>query len=123
VLREGSVVNATITSAPSSPKSRTGKRDGIAGLPEMQQARKGNEWYFGMKMHIGADDTLGLIHSIDTTADYVLDMVPAGNLLHGDEQHMFGNAGYLGIQKRADQNHRKHVDCGSSTSASINGKR
>jgi IS5 family transposase len=63
MLREGSIVDATIISAPSSTKNQTGKRD-----PEMHQTRKGNEWHFGMKMHIGVDDTLGLIHSIDTTA-------------------------------------------------------
>lgn len=63
MLREGSIVDATIISAPSSTKNKTGQRD-----PEMHQAKKGNEWRFGMKMHIGVDDTLGLIHSIDTTA-------------------------------------------------------
>src|SRR5690554_2387217 len=57
MLREGSIADATIISAPSSTKNSTGKRD-----PEMHQTRKGNEWHFGMKMHIGVDDTLGLIH-------------------------------------------------------------
>src|SRR5690554_7146602 len=71
MLREGSIVDATIISAPSSTKNSSGKRD-----PEMHQARKGNEWHFGMKMHIGVDDTLGLIHSIDTTAANVHDIVP-----------------------------------------------
>ena len=75
MLREGSIVDATIISAPSSTKNSTGKRD-----PEMHQTRKGNEWHFGMKMHIGVDDTLGLIHSIDTTAANVHDVVPADKL-------------------------------------------
>lgn len=61
MLREGSIVDATIISAPSSTKNSTGKRD-----PEMHQTRKGNEWHFGMKMHIAVYEALGLIHSIDT---------------------------------------------------------
>ncbi len=60
-------------------------------------------------MHIGVDDTLGLIHSIDTTAANVHDLVSAGNLLHGDEQRVFGDAGYLGIQKRDEHKDRQNV--------------
>ncbi|WP_287962441.1 IS5 family transposase [Alcanivorax sp.] len=104
MLREGSIVDATIISAPSSTKNDSVQRD-----PEMHQTKKGNQWHFGMKMHIAVDDTLGLIHSIDTTAANVHDIVPSGNLLHGDEQRVFGDAGYLGIQKRDDHKHRKHV--------------
>ena len=104
MLREGSIVDASIISAPSSTKNESGQRD-----PEMHQTRKGNQWYFGMKMHIGVDDTLGLIHSIDTTAANVHDIVPADKLLHGEEQRVFGDAGYLGIQKRAEHKHRKDV--------------
>ena len=62
MLREGTIIDATIISAPSSTKNATGERD-----PEMHQTRKGNQWYFGMKMHIGVDESLGLIHSIETT--------------------------------------------------------
>ena len=104
MLREGSIVDATIISAPSSTKNESGQRD-----PDMYQTQKGNQWYFGMKMHIGVDDTLGLIHSIDTTAANVHDIVRADKLLHGDEQRVFGDAGYLGIQKRAEHKHRKDV--------------
>ncbi len=104
MLREGSIVDASIISAPSSTKNESGQRD-----PEMRQTRKGNQWYFGMKMHIGMDDTLGLIHSIDTTAANVHDIVSAGNLLHGDEQRVFGDAGYLGIQKRDEHRDRQNV--------------
>jgi len=104
MLREGSIVDATIISAPSSTKNESGQRD-----PEMHQTRKGNQRYFGMKMQIGVDDTLGLIHSIDTTAANVHDIVPAGNLLHGEEQRVFGDAGYLGIQKRDEHKDRKNV--------------
>jgi IS5 family transposase len=75
----------------------------------MRQTRKGNQWYFGVKMLIGVDDALGLIHSIDTTADNVHDIVPAGNLLHGDEQRVFGDAGHLGTQKRDEHKDRKNV--------------
>ena len=104
MLREGSIVDASIISAPSSTKNESGQRD-----PEMRQTRKGNQWYFGMKMHIGVDDTLGLIHSIDTTAANVHDIVSAGNLLHGDEQRVFGDAGYLGIQRRDKHKDRQNV--------------
>ncbi len=109
MLREGSIVDASIISAPSSTKNESGKRDRIVGPPGMHQTRKGNQWYFGMKMHIGVDDTLGLIHSIDTTAANVHDIVPADNLLHGDEQRVFGDAGYLVIQKRDEHKDRKNV--------------
>jgi IS5 family transposase len=80
LLRGGSIVDAMIIFAPNSTKNESGKRD-----PEMRQARKCKQYYFGMKMHIGVDDTLGLIHSIDTTAANIHDIVSAGNLLHGDE--------------------------------------
>ena len=105
MMREGTIVDATIIAAPSSTKNQDGERD-----PEMHQTKKGNQWHFGMKMHIGVDDTLGLIHSIDTTAANVHDIVPSGNLLHGDEQRVFGDAGYLGIQKRDEHKQRKDVD-------------
>lgn len=104
MLREGSIVDATIIAAPSSRNNEKGERD-----PEMHQTRKGKQWYFGMKMHIAVDDALELIHSIDTTAANVHDIVPFGNLLQGEEQRVFGDAGYLGIQKRAEHKHRKDV--------------
>ena len=104
LMREGTIVDATIIAAPPSTKNRAKARD-----PEMHQTKKGNEWHFGMKMHIGVDDTLGLIHSIDTTAANVHDIVPTGKLLHGEEQRVFGDAGYLGIQKRDEHKHRKNV--------------
>jgi IS5 family transposase len=103
MLREGSIVDATIISAPSSTKNSTGKRD-----PETHQTRKGNEWHFGMKMHIGVDDTLGLIHSIDTTAANVHDILPTDKMLHGEEERVFGDASYLDIQKRDEHKHREN---------------
>lgn len=80
-LKEGTIIDASIISAPTSTKNKNKSRD-----PEMHQTKKGNEWYFGMKMHIGVDDTLGLVHSIATTAAHVHDIVAGGDLLHGDEQ-------------------------------------
>ena len=74
-----------------------------------------------MKMHIGVDDTLGLIHSIDTTAANVHDIAPSGKLLHGEEQRVFGDAGYLGIQKRADHK-TANTPLGLSPSALVDRK-
>ena len=105
MLREGSIVDATIIAAPSSTKNKTGQRD-----PQMHQTRKGNQWHFGMKMHIGVDDALGLIHSIDTTAANIHDIVASGHLLHGDEKRVFDDAGYRGIQKREAHKDRPGVD-------------
>lgn len=95
MMREGTIVDATIIAAPSSTKNQDGERD-----PEMHQTRKGNEWHFGMKMHIGVDDRDGLIHSIETTAANVHDLTAADQLLHGEEQRVWGDAGYTGIHKR-----------------------
>jgi transposase, IS5 family len=102
VLREGSIVDATIISAPSSTKNSQGSRD-----PEMHQVKKGNEWHFGMKLHIGVDDTLGLIHSIQTTPANSHDVTVADKLLHGSEQRVWGDAGYRGIEKRGEHVGRK----------------
>ncbi len=100
-LREGSIVDATIISAPTSTKNKQGKRD-----PEMHQTKKGNEWHFGMKMHIGVDDSTGLIHSIATTSANAHDITQADKLLHGDEQRVWGDAGYVGIEKREEHKDR-----------------
>ena len=91
MLREGSIVDVTILSAAPSTKNSVGERD-----PEMHQTRKDQQWYFGMKMHIGTDDPLGLIHSIATTAANVHDVVVAKQLLHGDEQSVWADTRYLG---------------------------
>jgi IS5 family transposase len=72
----------------------------------MHQVKKGNEWYFGMKMHIGVDDALGLIHSITTTPANVHDITQADRLLHGEESRVWGDAGYQGIQKRTEHEGR-----------------
>lgn len=101
-FKEGTIVDATIIAAPTSTKNKAKERD-----PEMHQTKKGNEWHFGMKMHIGVDSTLGLIHSIFTTPANVHDIVASGKLLHGKESYVSGDAGYLGIQKRDDHKERK----------------
>jgi IS5 family transposase len=95
MLREGSIVDATIISAPSSTKNQDGERD-----PEMHQTRKGNEWKFGMKMHIGVDESLGMIHSIETTPANEHDLNVADKLLHGNEKRVWADAGYAGAEAR-----------------------
>jgi IS5 family transposase len=97
VLKEGTIIDASIIEAPSSTKNNENARD-----PEMHQTKKGNQWHFGMKMHIGTDDILGLIHSIETTSANVHDISVADKLLHGKEDSVWGDAGYLGIEKREE---------------------
>ena len=97
MLREGTVVDATIIAAPSSTKNQSGERD-----PEMHQTKKGNQWHFGMKAHIGVDAKSGLTHSLATTAANEHDLNQAGNLLHGKEEFVFGDAGYQGAPKREE---------------------
>ena len=95
MLRQGTIVDATIISAPSSTKNKQGARD-----PEMHQTKKGNQWFFGMKAHIGVDAQSGLVHSMTCTAANEHDLNQAENLLHGDEAYVFADAGYVGIEKR-----------------------
>lgn len=95
IFREGTIVDATIISAPSSTKNESGTRD-----PEMHQTRKGQQWFFGMKLHIGVDATLGLIHSLETTPANASDINHAQQLLHGEEERVWADAGYTGIEKR-----------------------
>jgi IS5 family transposase len=97
LMREGTIVDATIIAAPSSTKNRAKERD-----PEMHQVKKGNEWHFGMKAHIGVDAKSGLIHSLTGTAANVADITQAHALLHGEEKQAFADAGYLGVEKRAE---------------------
>ena len=101
-LREGTIVDASIIDAPSSTKNNTGQRD-----PEMHQTKKGNQWYFGMKMHIGVDDVSGAIHSLETTPANHHDITQGGQLLHGDESRVWGDSGYTGIEKREEHKDRE----------------
>ena len=97
MLREGTVVDATLIAAPSSTKNKDGQRD-----PEMHQTKKGNQWYFGMKCHIGVDADSGLVHTVVGTAANVNDVTQAGELLHGAEVNVFADAGYQGVAKREE---------------------
>ena len=97
MLRAGTVVDATLIAAPSSTKNTQGERD-----PEMKQSKKGGQWYFGMKAHIGVDVDSGLVHTVRGTAGSVHDVTEANSLLHGEETVAFGDAGYQGVDKRPD---------------------
>ena len=97
LMRSGTIVDATIINAPPSTKNSDGKRDG-----DMHQTKKGNQWYFGMKAHIGADAESGLVHTVTTTAANVADITETAALLHGEEQTVFADAGYTGAEKREE---------------------
>ena len=101
LLREGTIVDATIIAAPPSTKNRAKARD-----PEMHQTKKGNEWHFGMKAHIGVDAVSGLVHTVVGTAANVSDISQAANLLHGEENSVHADAGYIGLEKRAEMQDR-----------------
>jgi IS5 family transposase len=97
MMREGTIVDATLIAAPPSTKNNDGKRD-----PGMHQSKKGNDWRFGMKAHIGVDAASGLVHSVVGTAGNVSDVTQAHVLLHGDETAPLGDVGYQGVEKRRE---------------------
>jgi IS5 family transposase len=97
IMRGGTIVDATIIAAPSSTKNEAKTRD-----PEMHQVKKGNEWHFGMKMHVGVDAGTGYIHSVTATAANVHDITEAHKLIREDDKFMSGDSGYLGIEKREE---------------------
>jgi IS5 family transposase len=97
LLREGTLVDATLIAAPSSTKNQQKQRD-----PEMHQTKKGNQWYFGMKAHIGADRDSKLVHTVVVTAANVADITRTAELLHGEEHQVHADAGYTGVEKRAE---------------------
>jgi transposase, IS5 family len=111
----GTIVDATIIAAPSSTKNVAKARD-----PEMHQTRKGQQWYFGMKLHIGVDSKTKLIHSMTTTAANVHDAKALADLLHGEERRVYGDQAYRGqkavIRERApnakDFTNRRYRHCG-----------
>ena len=130
MLKTGSAIDATLISAPSSTKNASGERD-----PEMHQTKKGSNWYFvrwrasrcarppqaascgacapcGMKAHIGVDAESGLVHHVVTTPANVHDLHAVDQLLHGQEQHVFADSGYRGIQRWSS---REDVDWGIAT--------
>ena len=98
LLKRGSIVDATIIAAPSSTKNAEGKRD-----PEMHQTKKGNQWHFGMKAHIGVDADSGLVHTVATTPANVADIEVVDELLHGKEQVVHADSGYTGADKRVER--------------------
>ena len=97
LLREGTLVDATLIAAPPSTKNKEKKRD-----PEMHKTKKGNQWYFGMKAHIGADRDSKLVHTVVVTAANVADITKTAELLHGAEKQVHADAGYTGVEKRAE---------------------
>jgi len=97
LMREGTLVDATIIAAPPSTKNSANERD-----PEMHQTKKGNQWHFGMKAHAGVDAQSGLVHSVHATAANESDVAHAHELLHGQERHIHADAGYIGVDKRAE---------------------
>ena len=97
LLKEGTAVDATLIAAPSSTKNKDGERD-----PEMHQTKKGNQWHFGMKAHIGVDADSGLVHTVVGTAANVNAVTQAHALVHGKEADVFGDAGYQGVDKREE---------------------
>lgn len=101
MMRGGTIVDATIISAPKSTKNASGKRD-----PEMHQTKKGGEWYFGMKCHVGVDAGTGYIHSLEATSANVHDITQASKLIRDDDEVLYGDSGYIGIEKREEiKNH------------------
>lgn len=97
LLKEGTAIDATLIAAPSSTKNKGRTRD-----PEMHQTQKGNQWYFGMKAHIGVDADSGAVHTVVGTAANVSDVTQAHALLHGEESDVFADAGYQGVARRED---------------------
>jgi IS5 family transposase len=97
LMREGTLVDATIIAAPSSTKNQEGERD-----PEMHQTKKGQQYYFGMKAHIGVDADSGLVHSVHVTSANESDVANTHALLHGQERRVHGDSGYTGVAKREE---------------------
>ena len=94
LLMKGTIVDSTLVAAPSSTKNQKKERD-----PDAHQTKKGNQWYFGFKGHIGVDRDTGLVNKIETTAANVHDTAPVPDLLEGTEEEVFGDSGYLGVDQ------------------------
>ena len=104
IMRGGTIVDATIISAPSSTKNAEKQRD-----PEMHQTKKGNEWKFGMKCHIGVDAGTGLVHTVEVTPANTHDITMASKLIRPDDEVVYGDSGYIGIQKRPEICESEHL--------------
>ncbi|MFC7520657.1 IS5 family transposase [Xanthomonas populi] len=103
-LRSGTIVDATLIAAPSSTKNADHARD-----PEMHQTKKGKQYDFGMKAHIGVDDVSGLVHHVECTAANVADITQAHKLLHGKEDTLSGDSGYMGLDNRAEMARKRKL--------------
>jgi IS5 family transposase len=97
IMHGGSIVDATVINAPRSTKNKTGERD-----PEMGSTKKNGQWHFGAKLHIGVDAGTGFIHDFDTTAANVADIELAHELVRPDDDVLYGDAGYVGVEKREE---------------------
>ncbi len=104
IMHGGTVVDATLIAAPTSTKNIDGKRD-----PEMHQTKKGNEWYFGMKVHSGVDAGSGYVHTITGTSANVHDIVETSKLIREDDEVVYGDSGYSGAQKRNEFKEDEHL--------------
>lgn len=104
IMHGGTIVDATIIAAPSSTKNASGERD-----PEMHQTKKGNQWYFGMKVHSGVDAGTGYVHTITGTSANVHDSAEAYKLIREDDTVMYGDSGYLGVQNQDVVKNDEHL--------------
>ena len=97
ILKRGTIVDSTLIAAPSSTKNAEKKRD-----PEAHSVKKGNQWHFGYKAHIGVDKDTGLVHTVKVTAANEHDVTMTSQLLHGEEKEVYGDSGYTGADKRKE---------------------
>ena len=104
IMHGGSIVDATLIAATSSTKNKKGERD-----PEMHSSKKGNQWHFGMKIHIGVDAGTGCVHTVTATAGNVADIDEASKLIREDDDVAYGDAGYTGIEKRDEVTSDEHL--------------
>jgi len=104
MMRGGTIIDASIINAPSSTKNTDKKRD-----PEMHQTKKGNEWRFGMKCHIGVDAGSGIVHTVEVTAANEHDITVASKLIRDDDEVVYGDSGYIGIEKRDEVKNDEHL--------------
>jgi len=115
LMHGGTIVDATLIDAPSSTKNKAKQRD-----PEMHQTKKGNQWYFGAKIHAGVDAGTGYIHSVEMTAANVADITVAASLIREDDEVVYGDSAYSGIEKREEIQNSKHF---SSINYRVNSKK
>lgn len=97
IMHGGTIVDASLIAAPKSTKNKTGERD-----PEMHQTKKGNEWYFGMKVHAGVDAATGYVHSLTGTSANMHDVSETSKLIRKDDHVVYGDSGYLGAPDRPE---------------------